>query len=71
MEASIVAIPSKLRVVVLFSKADPELGLHAGGGDLQHPGGWIEALLNLGNALYALHPVTLCNVRMLEGCVRR
>lgn len=44
------AVPVNLAVV------DANGGLHAGSGHLQHPGGWVEALLQQWHPLDALQP---------------
>ncbi|KAA6418885.1 MAG: hypothetical protein FRX49_11111 [Trebouxia sp. A1-2] len=45
----------QIRRGIVLSKANPQLGLHARGGDLQHPGGRVHALLNGRGTLHPLH----------------
>ncbi len=44
----------KVRGGVTFRKADSQLGLHARRGHLQHPCGWVHAVLNGGHTLHTL-----------------
>ena len=44
----------KVRLGVVLSKVDAQLGLHAWRGDFQHPGCWVQTLLNGGHSFHPL-----------------
>jgi len=59
-------VPVGLAGVVLLGKVHPQAGLHGGGGDLQHPGGRVQAFTQLGHTRNCLQTQLLSEVEKLR-----